>query len=68
MPRIITKRAQATVQAFEYLGEKFGVRTGRPTRDAIGALRLSTNRCFEPDGYLCFVDYENLFDRVDRKK
>ena len=40
------------------------------TRDAIGSLRVLTERSCEigKDVYICFVDYEKAFDRVDWKK
>ena len=53
------------------LGEdQYGFRKGRGTRDAIGALRVLTERSIQhgQDIYICFVDYEKAFDRVDWKK
>src|ERR1700733_10017135 len=40
------------------------------TRDAIGALRILTERSLEnnQEVYICFVDYEKAFDRVDWRK
>jgi len=40
------------------------------TRDAIGTPRVLTERSLEVDRdvYVCFVDYEKVFDRVDWKK
>ena len=42
-------------------------RKGRGTRDAIGALRVLMERSLEHNQeiYICFVDYEKAFDRVD---
>src|SRR6218665_687574 len=42
----------------------------RATRDAIGALRLLMERSLQhgQNIYVCFVDYEKAFDRVDWKK
>jgi hypothetical protein len=43
---------------------------GRGTRDAIGALRMLTERSLEHgrEVCICFVDYEKAFDRVDWRK
>jgi hypothetical protein len=71
MLKIITKRIQAKVEAENGLGEdQFGFRKGRGTRDAIGALRMLMERRLEhgQDVYICFVDYEKAFDRVDWRK
>ena len=71
MLKIITKRIQARVEADKGLGEdQFGFRKGRGTRDAIGALRMLTERSLEygQEVYICFVDYEKAFDRVDWRK
>jgi len=50
--------------------DQFGFRKITGTRDAIGTLRVLTERSFEVDRdvYVCFVDYEKAFDRVDWKK
>ena len=71
MIRIMTRRIQAKVEADHQLGEdQFGFRKNRGTRDAIGALRILAERSLEHDQevYVCFVDYEKAFDRVDWKK
>lgn len=71
MLKILTKRIQAKVEAEKGLGEdQFGFRKGRGTRDAIGALRVLTERSLEygQEVYICFVDYEKAFDRVDWRK
>ena len=71
MLRIMTKRVQAKVEKDRDLGDdQYGFRKGRGTRDAIGALRIITERSFEHDQeiYVCYVDYEKAFDRVDWKK
>src|SRR6218665_1272019 len=67
----LAKRLQAKAEADKCLGEdQFGFRKGRGTRDAIGALRMLTERSLEhkQEVYICFVDYEKAFDRVDWKK
>ncbi|PGH37471.1 MAG: hypothetical protein CRN43_21000, partial [Candidatus Nephrothrix sp. EaCA] len=69
--KVIAKRLQAKAEADKCLGEdQFGFRKGRGTRDAIGALRMLTERSLEhkQEVYICFVDYEKAFDRVDWKK
>jgi len=47
--------------------DQFGFRKGRGTRDAIATLRTLGERSLEVghDVYVCFVDYEKAFDRVD---
>jgi len=67
----MAKRVQAKAEADKCLGEEqFGFRKGTGTRDAIGALRVLTERSLEHNQeiYICFVDYEKAFDRVDWKK
>jgi retron-type reverse transcriptase len=69
--KIMAKRVQAKAEADKCLGEdQFGFRKGTGTRDAIGALRVLTERSLEHNQeiYICFVDYEKAFDRVDWKK
>jgi len=69
--KIITKRLQAKAEADKWLGEdQFGFRKCRGTRDAIAALRVLTERDLQhgQEIYVCFVDYEKAFDRVDWKK
>ena len=69
--RVLTKRMQSRAETNDCLGEdQYGFRKGRGTRDAIGALRVLTERSIQhgQDIYICFVDYEKAFDRVDWKK
>jgi len=69
--KVLTKRLQAKTEADRCIGEdQFGFRKGRGTRDAIGALRVLAERSLEHDKevYICFVDYEKAFDRVDWRK
>src|ERR1043165_833317 len=71
MIKIITKRLQSRAEADKCLGDdQFGFRKGRGTRDAVAALRILTERSIQhsQDVYVCFVDYEKAFDRVDWKK
>jgi len=54
-----------------YLGEdQYGFRRGIGTRDAIAIMRAITERCTEHNQtvYVCFVDYEKAFDRINWKK
>ena len=49
------------MQAIGGLGyDQFGFRKGMGTRDAIGTLRILTERSIQNDQdvYICFVDYE----------
>ena len=69
--KVVTKRLQAKADAIGFLGEdQFGFRKGRGTREAIGSLRVLTERRlqFGQAVYVCFVDYEKAFDRVDWQK
>jgi retron-type reverse transcriptase len=71
MIKIITKRLQSRAEADKCLGDdQFGFRKGRGTRDAVAALRILAERSIQhsQDVYVCFVDYEKAFDRVDWKK
>jgi len=71
MIRILAKRVQAKTEAVEGLGDdQFGFRKGMGTRDAIGTLRVLTERSCQngQDVYICFVDYEKAFDRVDWRR
>jgi len=53
------------------LGEdQFGFRRGKGTRDAIGTLRMISERTLEIDEELnvCFIDWQKAFDRVNWTK
>jgi hypothetical protein len=66
MLKILTKRIESKVEGF--IGKnQFGFRKGRGTRDAIGVLRMLCERSIENDNdiYICFVDFEKAFDRVN---
>jgi len=55
----------------DVLGEdQFGFRRGKGTRDAIGMLRIISERTLEVDEELsvCFIDWQNAFDRVNWTK
>ena len=54
-----------------YLEEdQFGFRRGKGTRDAIGMLRIISERTLEIDEELsvCFIDWQKAFDRVNWTK
>ena len=50
--------------------EQYGFRSGVGTRDAILCLRNICERSIEmsQDVYICFIDYEKAFDRVNHNK
>ena len=64
--RILTKRIEAKAR---HLIERsqFGFRKGCGTRDAIGVMRTVCERSLEHGNevYVCFVDFEKEFDRVN---
>jgi Reverse transcriptase (RNA-dependent DNA polymerase) len=71
MVRILAKRVQAKTDSIGGLGDdQFGFRKGVGTRDAIGTLRVLTERSCQngQNVYICFVDYEKAFDRVNWRK
>jgi len=64
--KILTNRI--TAKAEEYIGDnQFGFRKGCGTRDAIGVMRMIMERNLEvnKEVYICFVDFEKAFDRVN---
>ncbi len=66
MLRVLTKRIEAKTK--QLLGRnQFGFRKGFGTRDAIGVMRTLCERSLEHGNevYICFVDFEKAFDRVD---
>ncbi len=66
MLKVLTKRIEA--RAKHLLGRnQFGFRKGCGTRDAVGVMRTLCERCLEngKEVYICFVDFEKAFDRVD---
>jgi len=50
--------------------DQFGFRRGKGTRDAIGMLRIISERTLEIDAELsvCFIDWQKVFDRVNWTK
>jgi hypothetical protein len=64
--KILNNRLRATTEA--YIGnDQFGFRKGMGTREAIAVMRMLSERSIEHNQpvYVCFVDYEKAFDRVD---
>lgn len=64
--KILTRRLEAKAEAF--LGDdQYGFRRGCGTREGIAAMRTLYERSLEHDNkvYVCFVDYEKAFDRVN---
>ena len=63
--KILTRRI--TAKAEEFLGKnQFGFTKGCGTREAIGVMRMLHERSLEHDNelFICFVDFEKAFDRV----
>ncbi|KAL1446126.1 hypothetical protein WDU94_014018 [Cyamophila willieti] len=64
--RILIKRIESKVE--EHLGDdQFGFRKGKGTRDAMGCMRMISERMMDvnKDVYVCFIDWEKAFDRVE---
>ncbi|KAI5715694.1 hypothetical protein M8J77_020891 [Diaphorina citri] len=64
--RILIKRIEGKIE--EHLGDdQFGFRKGRGTKDAMGCLRLLGEKMMEMKKklYICFIDWEKAFDRVN---
>jgi hypothetical protein len=69
--KILTKRLEGKVEAIQFIGDdQFGFRKGRGTREAIAVLRTLGERSLQhgKDIFVCFVDYEKAFDRVNWSK
>jgi len=67
--KIINNRLRRAAEAF--IGwDQFGFRRGMGTREAIAVMRTIGERSIEHDQpiYICFVDYEKAFDRVNWPK
>ena len=63
--KILTQRIEGNAK--EYISKtQFGFRKGLGTREAIGVMRMMSERSLENDNkiYVCFVDFEKAFDRV----
>lgn len=64
--KVLTRRIEA--KAKELIGRsQFGFRKGLGTRDAIGVLKALCERSLEHGNevYICYVDFEKAFDRVN---
>ena len=50
--------------------DQLGFRKGKGTRDAIGLMRIITERVLEvnEEMFLCFIDWQKAFDLVDWTK
>src|SRR6476469_6288363 len=66
---ILTNRIEAKARDFKGRNQ-FGFRKGCGTRDAIGVMRMICERSLEFGNkvYICFVDFEKAFDRVNSEK
>ena len=67
--KILRRRIEKKIE--DVLGEdQFGFRKGRGTRDAIEILKIISERTLEIDEELCvcFRDWQNAFDQVNRTK
>src|SRR6476661_6185522 len=67
--KIFTNRIEAKARGF--IGQnQFGFRKGCGMRDAIGVMRMICERSLEFGNkvYICFVDFEKAFDRVNWEK
>jgi hypothetical protein len=61
------KRRRIEKNIDDVLGDQFGFRRGNVTSNAIGMLRIISERTFETDEELsvCFIDWQKAFDRVN---
>jgi retron-type reverse transcriptase len=68
--RDINERIESKVAATNYIEDQYGFRRARWTRDAVSMLRCLGERSLENGKglYICFVDYEKAFDRVNLPK
>jgi hypothetical protein len=67
--RILRRRIERKTEDVD--GEdQFGFRRGKGTRDAIGMLRIISERTLDIDEELCacFIDWQKAFDRVNWTK
>ena len=67
--RILSKRLESKIE--EVIEEdQFGFRKGKGTRDAIGLMRIISERVLDvkEEMCLCFIDWQKAFDRVDWTK
>jgi len=67
--KILRRRIEMKIE--DVLGEdQFGFRRGKGTRDAIGMLRIISERTLKTDEEIsvCFIDWQKAFDRVNWTK
>ena len=67
--RVINNRLRARTE--DHIGwDQFGFRKGLGTREVVAVVKTLSERNIEHnrDAYVCFVDYEKAFDRVDWTK
>ena len=66
MLRILTKRLEGKVRDF-ISKTQFGFKKGCGTREAIGVVRMLCEKVLDhgKEVFICFVDYEKAFDRVN---
>jgi len=65
-----TLRRRIEKKIEDVLGDQFGFRRGKGTRDAIGMVRIISERTLKTDEEICvcFVDWQKAFDRVNWTK
>jgi len=66
--KILRRRIEKKIE--DVLGDQFGFRRGKGTRDTIGMLRIISERTSEIDEELsvCFIDWQKAFDRFNWTK
>src|SRR6184192_2275154 len=66
MLKVLTKRIEAKAKQL-FWRNQFGFRKGCGTRDAVGVMRTQCERSLKcgNEVYICFVDFEKAFDRVN---
>ena len=67
--KILARRLRNIAE--DYLGDdQFGFRVGKGTREAIGTLRMLCEKVgdYNLEMFICYVDFEKAFDRVDWTK
>jgi len=65
--KILRRRIENKI---DVLGDQFGFRRGKGTSDAVGMLRIISERTLERDEEqnICFIDWHKAFDRVNCTK
>jgi len=64
--KILARRLESKAELFPGQ-DQYGLRSGCCTRDAVDAMRVLCEGNVEYNNkvYVCFVDYEKAFDRID---